>query len=190
MSRIRRADALANRERVVAAARETFAAAGVGAPMREVARRAGIGVATLYRHFPTRDDLVGAVLARQVDECGRQMRAAISDTDPWRGLAGIIRGFAERQIHDRALNEVLLGSGSAAAVFREQRLEHSRSLNTLVERARRAGALRAGVDADDVRAGLLGIASLRQLPPERSAAVITKLGDVILAGLRGDTRTP
>ncbi|MBM0206678.1 TetR/AcrR family transcriptional regulator [Micromonospora sp. STR1s_5] len=76
MSRMQRADARFNRDRVVAAAREAFASAGLEVPMREVARRAGVGVATLYRHFPTRTELVATVLAERVDDCGVRMRRA------------------------------------------------------------------------------------------------------------------
>ncbi len=177
MSRMARSDARANRERVIGAARKTFADDGLDAPMREVARRAGIGVATLYRHFPTRAELLTAVLAEQVAACSARMRAALDDPDPWRALESTIREFAERQAVDRALNEALFGAHDA---FREERREHGQGLNTLVERARKAGALRAGVDADDVRAGLLAIASLRHRSPE----VIGKLRDLIVAGLR------
>jgi AcrR family transcriptional regulator len=141
MSRIARSDARANRERVIGAARETFAADGAEAPMRAVARRAGIGVATLYRHFPARADLLTAVLSERVAECSERMRAALDDPDPWRALEGTIREFADRQVGDRALNEALFGAHEA---FPEERREHSRALNTLVERARKAGVLRAG----------------------------------------------
>jgi AcrR family transcriptional regulator len=184
MTQKQRADARSNRERVVAAARETFAIAGLEAPMREVARRAGIGVATLYRHFPTRTDLVTTVLAERVDACGVKMRHALDDPDPWRALSGTVLEFADRQIHDRALNEALLGSGDVGATFQKERREHTHALNVLVARAQAAGLLRDGVDADDVRAGLIAIASLRQLPPTASAQVISKLAGLILAGLR------
>jgi len=184
MSQMHRADARSNRDRLLAAARETFAAAGIEAPMREVARRAGLGVATLYRHFPTRTDLVTAVLAERVDACAERMRQALEDPDPWRALSGVVLEFADRQIHDRALNEVLLGPGDLSAAFRGQRLEHARALNVLVVRARAAGLLRDGVGADDVRAGLIAIASLRRLPPTTNPQVIGKLADLILAGLR------
>ncbi|MFI5914353.1 TetR/AcrR family transcriptional regulator [Dactylosporangium sp. NPDC051541] len=186
MSQMRRADARSNRDRVVAAARETFAEVGLEAPMREVARRAGIGVATLYRHFPTRTDLVTTVLAERVAACGEQVRLALDDPDPWRALSGTILRFAERQIHDRAINEVLLRADQADDALLEQRREHTRALNVLVLRAQAAGQLRPGVGADDVRAGLLAIASLRRLPPATSAQVIGKLAGLILAGLRAD----
>ncbi|WP_327035945.1 helix-turn-helix domain-containing protein [Micromonospora ureilytica] len=181
---MRRADARSNRDRVVAAAREAFASAGLEAPMREVARRAGVGVATLYRHFPTRTELVATVLAERVDACGVQVRRALDDPDPWRALSGVVREFAERQVHDRALNEALLGPGEVSAAFQRERREHAQALNVLVGRARAAGVLRDGVDVDDVRAGLLAIASLRRLPAATSARVIGRVADLVLAGIR------
>ncbi|MFG1843016.1 TetR/AcrR family transcriptional regulator [Micromonospora sp. NPDC049175] len=179
-----RADARSNRERVVVAARETFAEAGLEAPMREVARRAGVGVATLYRHFPTRAELVTTVLTDRVQACGVQMRHALDDPDPWRALSGTIVEFADRQVHDQALNEALLGSGELSAAFRDERREHSRALDVLVDRARAAGVLRDGVDVDDVRAALLAIASLRRLPPTAAARVVGRVTGLVLAGIR------
>jgi hypothetical protein len=73
------------------------------------------------------------------------------------------------------------------AAFQKARREHAHALNVLVARARAAGVLRDGVDADDVRAGLIAIASLRQLPPQTSTQVIGKLADLILAGLQAPT---
>jgi len=183
MSQKRRSDALSNRQRILVAARETFASAGIEAPMRAVARAAGIGVATLYRHFPSRTELVTAVLAERVDACNEQVRQALDDPDPWRALSDLVLGFADRQIHDRALNEALLASDAGAA-FQKERQEHARALNLLVIRARAAGRLRDGVDTEAVRAGLIAIASLQRLPPSSSARVISKVADLILCGLR------
>ncbi|MBO3753027.1 helix-turn-helix transcriptional regulator [Streptosporangiaceae bacterium NEAU-GS5] len=164
------------------AARETFRAYGLEAPMRVVAQQAGVGVATLYRHFPTRTDLVAAVLAERVEACARQMRHALDDLDPWRALSSTVLGFADQQIHDRVLNEALLGSGDAA--FHGERRAHAQALDLLVARAQAAGSLRDGIDAGDVRAGLVAIAALRRLPPPSNAQMIGKLADLILAGLR------
>lgn len=179
-----RSDARVNRDRITEGARQAFAESGVEAPMREVARRAGVGVATLYRHFPTRADLLTAVLAERVEACGEQMRRALDDPDPWRALSGMIRAFADRQVHDRALNEALLGPGVVAEAFAAERRTHTRAMNVLIVRARDAGLLRAGVGPDDVRAGLLAIASLRGLPPARHAQVAGRLAGLVLAGLR------
>src|ERR1044072_205262 len=81
-----RADALRNRRRILEAARVVFAEHGIDAPMATVARRAGVGVATLYRRFPTRDALVRAAFGHQMDTCGRALTEALADPDPWRGV--------------------------------------------------------------------------------------------------------
>ena len=178
-----RRDAETNRQHIVAIARDAFAADGLELPMREIARRAELGVATLYRHFPARPDLIAAVLCEQVAVCGAEMQAALADPDPWRALSGTIHRFAERQVRDRGLNEALLGSHTAGLAFAEQRHAHAKGLEQLVERAHRAEVLRPGVTVEDVRVGLLAIASFRTLPPEKANAAIRRLAALLLAGL-------
>ncbi|WP_329457739.1 TetR/AcrR family transcriptional regulator [Streptomyces sp. NBC_01497] len=141
MTRKTRADAAANREHIVATAREAFAARGVDLPLREVARRTGLGIATLYRHFPTRTDLIDAALAGHVAACRADMRAAQAEPDAWVALSAAIRAFAEHQIHAPGLNEALLGSHAAGDAFRDDRQAHAAALEQLVARAHRQGAL-------------------------------------------------
>src|SRR5215210_4923332 len=87
-----RADAERNRERVLSAAREVFAEQGLDASTNEIARRAGVGVATLFRRFPTRDDLVGATFADKMRAYAAAIDDALADPDPWQGF----RDFIER----------------------------------------------------------------------------------------------
>ncbi|MFC6083015.1 TetR/AcrR family transcriptional regulator [Sphaerisporangium aureirubrum] len=190
MTRKPRTDAEHNRRHIVAVARAAFAADGLDLPMREIARRAGLGVATVYRHFPSRPDLIGAVLAEQVAHCVAEMRAALDDPDPWRALCATVRGFSERQLRDRGLNEVLLGSHAAALKFTEERRAQERGLELLVERARSAGAVRPDMSVEDVRVGLLAIASFRALPPGRADAAVRRLANLLLAGLSARERSP
>jgi AcrR family transcriptional regulator len=190
VSRIERSDARMNRERVMSAARSAFAGDGLEAPIREVARRAGVGVATVYRHFPTRADLITAVLSERVAACRAEMRQALEDPDPWQALSGTILRFAERQMRDRGLNEALLGSHEAGREFRRERKEHATALETLVARAHTTGVLRDGVEIEDVRAGLMAIASFRALPPGRSNVLIRRLSELLLAGLRDPSHYP
>jgi AcrR family transcriptional regulator len=178
-----RVDAQRNLQHIVAVARNAFAADGLELPMREIARRAELGVATLYRHFPARPDLIAAVLDEQVTACEAEMQAALEDPDPWRALSGTIRRFAERQVRDRGLNEALLGSHAAGLAFAEQRRAHAKGLEQLVERAHGAGVIRPEVTAEDVRIGLLAIASFRTLPPERANTATRRLAGLLLAGL-------
>lgn len=183
MPRKPRTDADRNQRQLVAIARDAFAADGLDLPIREIARRAGLGVATVYRHFPSRSDLISAVLVGEVARCGTEMRAALADPDPGRALRETIDRFAERQVLDRGLNEALLGAHAAGRAFADQRRAHANALARLVDRARDAGAVRAGVTVEDVRVGLLALASFRGLPAAQAGVAIRRLADLLLAGL-------
>jgi AcrR family transcriptional regulator len=152
--------------------------------MREIARRAGLGVATLYRHFPSRPDLIGAVLTEQATDCGAAMRAALDDPDPWRALSGLVRRFADHQVRERGSTEAVLGSHAAGLPFAEQRRSHARGLERFVEHARRTTAVRPELSVEDVRVGLGAIASFRTLPPERTGTAVPRLANLLLAALR------
>ncbi|GIH60694.1 TetR/AcrR family transcriptional regulator [Microbispora siamensis] len=183
MTRKPRTDAEHNRRHIVAVARAAFAADGLDLPVHEIARRAGLGVATVYRHFPSRQDLVGAVLAEQVTVCREQMRAALDDPDPWRALHGTVHRFAEHQVRHRGLNAALLGSHPAGAAFAGQRRAQARGLERLVERARSAGGVRPELTVEDVRIGLRAIASFRAGSPESAAVAVRRLADLLVAGM-------
>src|SRR5450631_3595228 len=96
-----RCDAERNRSRLVAAAHEVFAEQGLQAPMIEVARRAGVGIATLFRRFPTRDDLITATFAETMTDYARAIDAAVADPDPWQGFCGYVERVCAMQAHDR-----------------------------------------------------------------------------------------
>jgi AcrR family transcriptional regulator len=183
-----RTDAEHNRQHIVTVARAALATDGLELPIREIAQRAGLGIATVYRHFPSRPDLVGAVLAEQVAVCGAEMKAALDDPDPWRALSGTIHRFAEHQVRDRRLNEALLGSHAAGAGFAEQRRTHARGIEQLVDLARATGSVRPEVSVEDVRVGLSAIASFRALPPERASDAVRRLANLLLAGLSHSSR--
>ncbi|WP_433608771.1 TetR/AcrR family transcriptional regulator [Dactylosporangium sp. CA-139114] len=172
MTRKRRADALENRDRIVAGARAAFGAGGVDVPTRAVARAASVGVATVYRHFPSRGALVDAVLDELVTGCERDLRAAVGQADPRVGLELVVRGFAGRRAAAGGLGDVLLRR------FPVQRAEHAARLDALVARAVRAGVVRDGLTVRDVRAGLMGIAGVGAVPEAAS-----RLTEVVLAGL-------
>jgi AcrR family transcriptional regulator len=183
LTRKPRTDAEHNRRHIIAVARTAFAADGLDLPMREIARRADLGVATVYRHFPARPELISAVLTEQVAACQAQMQAALDDPDPWHALCVLIHQFSERQVGNRGLNEALLGSHTAGLAFAGQRRAHARALEQLVGRAQSAGAIRSDVSVEDVRVGLSAITSLRAQPPERTGEAIRLLANLLLAGL-------
>ncbi|MFG1665274.1 TetR/AcrR family transcriptional regulator [Streptomyces sp. Y7] len=167
-----RADARRNRERVLVAARAVFADHGIDAPMATVARRAGVGVATLYRHFPTRDDLVRSAFARQMDTCARALTEALADPDPWRGFQRLIETVCELQREERGFPAAFVSafpdsSGEHARV--RERAE--RDFRTLVRRAQAAGALRADFHPSDLVVALLSHCGLvTALPDDRAAS--------------------
>src|SRR2546426_6922377 len=101
-----RADAARNRAVLVAAAREVMAERGLEAPLDEIARRAGMGNAPLYRRFPRRIDLIAAVFADRMAEHARAVAAALEADDPWEGFRGYVKAAAELQLHDHGIADL------------------------------------------------------------------------------------
>ena len=106
-SRKMRADAARNRAAIVAVARDVFAEHGLEAPLEAIAARAGVGIATLYRRFPTREKLVAAALVEKITEYAEAARQALATPDPWDGFAGFVERICELQAGDRGLSDLL-----------------------------------------------------------------------------------
>ena len=151
-----RIDAEENRLRMITAARDLIAEVGPGAPMARVARRAGVGVATLYRRFPTRDDLVAETYANQHAECFASWREAMRDPDPRRAFRETILRLCATQVVDRGYTTAILSGRGLDA----ERAEHGRALIVLLDRAKAAGTLRPEIGAEDLRLLLAGNAGV------------------------------
>ncbi|MZD04384.1 TetR family transcriptional regulator, partial [Streptomyces sp. SID5785] len=146
-----RADARRNRERVLAAARAVFAEHGIDAPMATVARRAGVGVATLYRHFPTRDVLVQGAFEQQMRTCAGALTDALADPDPWRGFRRLVETVCALQREERGFPAAFMAaSPDTSAAHARARRRAEGELRTLVRRAQAAGALRADFEPSDL----------------------------------------
>jgi AcrR family transcriptional regulator len=145
-----RADAKRNRERVLDAARKVFAEQGLDASTNEVARRAGVGVATLFRRFPTRDDLVGAVFADKMAAYATAIDDAVVDPDPWHGFCGFVEQVCRLQADDRGFADVLTLTFPTAKALEDERNRSARSLEVLLDRAKAAGRLRQDFAHQDV----------------------------------------
>jgi AcrR family transcriptional regulator len=145
-----RSDAERNRENVVNAARAVFQELGADAPITEIARRAGVGTATLYRRFPTRDDLLGYVFADRLAGCVDILQAARSNPDPWQGLVDYITYVMDLQLQDRAFGSVFFRTFPPDSPIGRSRRESRATLRTLMSAAKTAGALRQDVDEDDI----------------------------------------
>jgi AcrR family transcriptional regulator len=187
-----RADARDNRRRLLEAARDVFIEQGATAPLDEIARRAGIGIATLYRRFPDREALIRAVtldaLQRTTDEA---RRAAEEEPDPFRALVR----YMHRAIDARtaAVIPALLG----AVDFGDEDIVRARedapaAIDPLVDAAKRAGTLRADVTSGDI--GMLIVRMTRPLPGPFPAEMNNSLGhrhlSLLIDGLRPAAREP
>ena len=149
-TRPRRADAVRNRERVVAAAAAVFAERGVEAGVPEVAARAGVGKATVYRSFPTKEHLIAAVVSERIREFEHRARARLADPDPWGALVALFAEGAERHCADRAIT-----AGISAAIELPELVAARASLwdavEQLMEGAKRQGRMRADARPGDLR---------------------------------------
>jgi len=144
-----RADAARNRAAILAVARDVFAEQGLEVPLEVIAARAGVGIATLYRRFPTREKLVAAALMEKVAEYARAAEQALEVPDPWAGFAGFVQRICELQACDRGLGDLLSMTLSADEQIEQLRRTANDNISTLIERAKASGALRddfAGAD--------------------------------------------
>lgn len=181
-----RADARRNRERILAAARAVFAESGIDAPMATVARRAGVGVATLYRRFPNRDALVRAAFARQMDTCTRAFADALADRDPWRGFRRLVEVVCELQREERGFPAAFVAAFPDDAVAHARlRSQADRSLAMLVRRAQAAGALRADFHPSDLAVVFAAHGGLVTALPA-DAAASRRLVAYLLEAFRAD----
>lgn len=137
-----RADARHNRDLVLAAARDLFARQGLSVSTNEVARHAGVGVATLLRRFPTRDDLVAAVFADKMTAYRAAITDALAEPDPWNGFCQFIERVCAMQTSDRGFTDVLTRWFPAAPDLEAQRDRVARDFATLIGRAKARGTLR------------------------------------------------
>lgn len=145
-----RSDAERNRLAIVRAAREVFAEQGIEAPMAEVARRAGVGIATLFRRFPGRDDLVAEVFGEQMTAYADAVETALADLDPWHGFCRYVEQVAGMQAADRGFTDVLTMTFPMASGLEGERSRAFRGFRKLVARAKGAGRLRPDFDDKDL----------------------------------------
>jgi AcrR family transcriptional regulator len=140
-----RADAQRNLDRLLDVAGECFAEQGLDVTIDEIARRAGVGHGTVFRNFPSKHDLVLAVLSERIRELTELALAAGDEPDPWEGFAGFFRHLAALY----AANLALI-AGLERCEGMPEKVELGRAVEQLVRRAQRAGALRPDVTAEDV----------------------------------------
>lgn len=159
-----RADAARNRRRVVAAAEAVFAERGLGASIDDVAARAGVGRATIYRNFPTKDDLIGGIAIERLRRFAAQAEAACAEPDAGTAFRRLLLDIADTRAQDRVMIDALRLEASVPAVG-EARAAAAAALDRLMARAKRQGTVRRDATAEDVRVLITGVA--HALAPER-----------------------
>jgi AcrR family transcriptional regulator len=185
-----RRDAQANRDRIVFAAGAAFAAEGVEVPVEEIARRAGVGMGTLYRHFPAKEDLIDAVLEDAFAAFIGAAEQALAEQDAWAGFRGFLERVFALHAENRGLKDIIAMRAHGRARAEAMRTRMRPLLRRLIERAQEQGALRADFTAEDMP--VVFWAGGRVI--EATAAVAPEfwrrhLG-LLLDGLRAEAATP
>jgi AcrR family transcriptional regulator len=180
ITRPKRADARRNYERVLTAAREAFAEGGESTALEEIARRAGVGIGTLYRHFPNRQALLEALYVGEVEEVCRSA-AALEDADPWEALNGWFERLIGYIATKQALaHELLNYLDRDAQLFKICRASLFEAGEPLLTRAQAAGVVRPDVSIGEVIQMVMGIAKIPAADPRQNQHILR----VALDGLR------
>jgi AcrR family transcriptional regulator len=177
-----RADAKRNVDALVEAAKTVFARSGVDAPAKEITDLAGVGVGTLYRHFPRRSELIVAVMQHEIDECVTAAEDLASTLGPWDALVGWMDRFTAFVATKQGL-ATALHSGDPAYDGLPERLllQLEPALRALLDRAIAAGVARRDVTASDV---ITTISLLSQSVPNQAPAFNQRMTQVFIEGLR------
>jgi AcrR family transcriptional regulator len=185
----KRADARRNRERVLAAAEEVFAESGLKAPIEEVARRAGVGVGTVCRNFPTKQALIEAVVGAMYETLLQQVEGSLEDPDPGRAFEQFVLGLSEFQVRHRALADQMANDDMLASAASPKE-KVMRAVAALVARAQSEGAIRADIGAGDVSMLFSGVAHATSIAGELQPMLRERFVRIILDGLRPEDATP
>jgi AcrR family transcriptional regulator len=178
-----RADARRNREAVLAAARKRFAKCGLECQMEDIARTAGVGVGTVYRHFPTKGDLIAALVADRFERLAARATEALAEDDPWQAFCDLMRFSAELQVRDRALSEIIssqpqLGQHEAVASGLVD------TTTELIAKAQKAGEMRKDAVIEDVPTLICGLGAVTAGSGNMPELNWERYVEIMLDGLR------
>lgn len=188
-SRPLRKDAARNRALLIDAAREVFAERGLEASLDDIARRAGLGVGTAYRHFAHKYELAEAIFAEAIDRVIELAEHGAEAPDPWSGMVMFLEGTAEMQTADRGLREVLMG------VHDPERMEQvndrlSPPMHRMIERGKQAGQIRPDVEVTDLGIVVLMLCTVADVTGDAAPDLWRRYLPMLLDGLRTGTDLP
>jgi len=179
-----RADAQRNRERLIGAAKAAFADAGADVALEEIARRAGVGIGTLYRHFPTRDAVIEAVYRREVEQLGAAAQRLLADEPPGQALRDWMRVFVDYIATKKVIAAALANLSSTPPLYAASGETIISAITTLTTAAITAGDIRPDADPADLLRALVGFTYGATAPGWRESAL--RLIDLLMAGLRSN----
>jgi AcrR family transcriptional regulator len=185
-----RADAERNRQRLIAAAREVFAERGLDVPIEDIARHAGVGVATLYRRFPTRADLIAGAFEAKMAAYADAVEQALAAADPWAGFCGYIERVCAMQAEDRGFGNVLTMTFPAARQFEAERDRAYEGFLRLVARAQATGKLRRDFVAEDLPMLLMANAGVVAGTAGAAPGTWRRLAAYMIQAFRADHASP
>ncbi|MBF8188952.1 TetR/AcrR family transcriptional regulator [Nonomuraea sp. K274] len=182
-----RSDARDNRVRILAVARAAFAAEGLDVPIREIARRAQVGVATVYRHFPTKEALFTEAFAEQMAMCSAVVEEGLAADDPWRGFCLVIEKLMELHALDRGFSRAFTSQlPPAVDYFTADRDRALRLLLQLVRRAKEAGDLRADFVLEDIILAIMANDGIRAESREMRVAASRRFAALMIQSFRAN----
>ncbi|MFD7389265.1 TetR/AcrR family transcriptional regulator [Streptomyces sp. NPDC059852] len=184
-----RSDARDNRARILDAARAVFGEEGLSAPMREVARHAGVGPATLYRHFPAKQALIAEAFAEQRRACHAAIRDALSAPDAWHGFRSLIERICELHAHSRGFADAFMTAFPEAMDFVADREQTLRAVGELARRAQVTGELRPGFVVDDLILMLMAHRGLQGTPRATRATASRRFAAYVIEAFRAASET-
>jgi AcrR family transcriptional regulator len=185
-----RADAERNRQRILDAARELFALRGLGVTLNDIAHHAGVGVGTVYRRFPDKQQLIEDLFEQQLEALAGMMQDALADPDPWHGLTRFMVRALELQASDRGFKEVALGSERTLAHGAALRARMLPMAAQLIERARQAGDLRADFVPQDIPITQLMIGTVIDAARDVKPDLWRRYLEIFMQGIRAHPSDP
>lgn len=185
-----RRDAVENRERLLAAARELFAEQGFHVTLDDIARHAGVGVGTAYRRFANKGELLDAIYAEQTVELAAAADAGLADPDPWHGLVSYLEESLALQLRDKGLAQIVSGDRISVEQHDWNREVMAPKNRALVARAREAGVLRDDVEGTDVAFIRVGLNAIMDRSRDAHPDLYRRYLHLLLDGLRAEPTGP
>lgn len=170
--------------RILEAAHAVFATEGLDVPMREIARRAGVGPATLYRRFPTKEALVAEAFAEQINRCSAIVDEGLAMTDPWEGFRHVIDQVCDLHARDRGFTTAFLGVYPQEMDFAATKQRSVVTLGQLLQRAKAAGVVRPDIVVDDLILMIMAHRGICAATPVAAVAASRRFAQLFLRSAR------